>query len=1823
MKIVESPKHVELPDALVEALRTLVDDVDDQELAEDDDCTWVTIKGNAVCIQEGHGRHTRSSPETPDTRPWHEVKDVDEAYRRLTKGQRVVLRQRPMVSTLLDKLAVEVDRAAKAGRTLHINLCDVSVKGTNLFCVDNVGVKRVEMPQFSGRPRPGTPADKLPRNARGNVDLAPAFRDYLKDKGIKIDDTTVQASFLKASQRELSGVDIAKLMKAIEAGQVPDKRMFVSKDHYVIDGHHRWAAQIGLDFRRGDDYDRPLPVARIDASILDVLVHAWQFATRMGLGSKATNVKASEKWDVALWRELAADPDEDCHWVTLDNGAKVCIDNKSGTITKGPDALVGKTKEEASGGAKAPDETTKKKKKPKAAPKKTSSIPTGPSVEEAQWLDKVKPGGTLDYIDPDDEVVSAKVISVDTDAGEVVVEGPAGSHVEVPLEAITGFKPTPKKSLVIGPNGLMVGDKVTFSTSTTKQPISGVVTKVNPGFSVTVQEDAGPDKGSSILLDTSWFASGIVKLETVNGETVEVTSTTAVPQTHADALAQAGWQKLEQTTEFGHSIYAHHGHPDQSIVLHKNGESWTHWKVSPEEAMAGVFKHGAVLGGSAESGNSVTDFVEHLSTPLGKKTHDGLPIIGHIGEGEDGASLTYEDITVGDAVTFTQSNGVQVKGKVVSTSDGIKVEPVGGGTAWKFTKHELETGKVTLDALNGDDVTPAITPATVSAAAGLVPQALSQYSVGDIVSYHPGPGTLSTGAVIAITSDGELQIKTPQGQDHFITPDMVTAYSQVVAQDFGAESSDLLVGDFVVVKDAGNGKPGLVQVTEHTEAGVKFTGPDVAQGEAEYGDILSKFHEPSDVGPTGFTPEGLDTSDAADLFVPKSPDDAEVYARLKEQRAAAVATIEPLAQRITSDKRVFSREQIQVGDTVVFTSNVDGALKTYTGIVEGLSVDTADVLLPEGNVPTVKIEDITDVTPFQATSWDSVPETAQEEAKQHWTSANWDSEIEAVTEMYHEGLDEEIRDAMAKDRTWLEGNARTILSGLGVREESIDDALEPFNGDVNTIDISKLEYVQGDYVQEQGALPGFDPEVLKHARKQTLWNSIKDAFTEEWQTIYEEEFDSRKREAENTGLPDSWQQVARDNLEELWEEQDDNDKLQYYKTHVQEKREKPEPRLVGATLPGRIRVVRDGEDYERTRAFGRTLTFERTKQLFAERGLDIDDAGSVANDVWSRWKESSTSGLGLALQLATAEELGGKHRLDEADIKLAHRAARQYFGDRGMDAIKAYVRAQWEVTQYLLHKANAKAIAVYRGVMLPHDEIARTPKESVGPYTRLPKLPLKRNGAASFTATASVANSWGGVDIAHIKNPRRVVLRANVPATAVLSLPVYGQNYHSEQEVVVAGTPWLKWEAWYEKAPLVNEYTLSDPGILWQDDADDGEADFVIDLDTPRHWLSRPDETPPDETPPETPIESTTNRLTPEQIDTLRSRFKRVSRDIFGMREKWDVALMRALAVDEDEDCHWVTLDNGAKVCISNKTGRMVKGPDAIIKGAQSGRREPEQEGTRVKKTPQGSRLRPIPDSGPVPITDEERAWLDEIEKHPMIKLGEQALRGQSTAERYLDADGRWTPERAALHEKIVSKYLNPKAKTREGETPNVILFLGSPGAGKTSTLTPEIKDLARFTVVNPDDMKNELPEYNGYNAGLLHEESDYMADALLLGRAIRERHNIVIDSTGKTWSKYLRIARHFKEMGYRVEAYFVDVDPLVATQRAIKRFISGGTRPRYVNPRYVLTDVDGRPSKTYERLKESGLVDRVVKYDNSGTKPRKVEDLTLDIKRLSEREPT
>lgn len=209
--------------------------------------------------------------------------DVNEAAAALGKGQFVELSSRHEVSTLIDKLAELVnDAKTKGDKAPDYDLCKVTVPGTNLFCAESKGVPRTMMPQLKGIPIKGSQADKLPKNDKGEVDLGPEFVKWLKEKkNIAVKDDNINASHLKASQVQLNGGKVAGMSKAMLAGKVPAEPIFVTNDDYIVDGHHRWAANVANEITTGKDI--VMPTYQIDENIIPVLAYANFFSKHMGI----------------------------------------------------------------------------------------------------------------------------------------------------------------------------------------------------------------------------------------------------------------------------------------------------------------------------------------------------------------------------------------------------------------------------------------------------------------------------------------------------------------------------------------------------------------------------------------------------------------------------------------------------------------------------------------------------------------------------------------------------------------------------------------------------------------------------------------------------------------------------------------------------------------------------------------------------------------------------------------------------------------------------------------------------------------------------------------------------------------------------------------------------------------------------------------------------------------------------------------------------------------------------------------------------------------------------------------------------------------------------------------------------------------------------------------------------------------------------------------------------------------------------------------------------------------------------------------------------
>ena len=200
-------------------------------------------------------------------------------------------------NTDINKVKQMVDDAkAKGEKVPNINLCQITVPGTNLYCDNNLGIPREEMPQFKGKAIAGSRAADMPVNKDGEVDTEPVFREMLKQKGVKVTQTEVPADKLKATQNELVGAKVLGMMGALEKDpQNPDitAPIYVSRDGYVVDGHHRWAAIAAYNAANPDSQIQ-MKVNVIDSDIKDVIPMANKFAEDMGIAAKKADANKED-----------------------------------------------------------------------------------------------------------------------------------------------------------------------------------------------------------------------------------------------------------------------------------------------------------------------------------------------------------------------------------------------------------------------------------------------------------------------------------------------------------------------------------------------------------------------------------------------------------------------------------------------------------------------------------------------------------------------------------------------------------------------------------------------------------------------------------------------------------------------------------------------------------------------------------------------------------------------------------------------------------------------------------------------------------------------------------------------------------------------------------------------------------------------------------------------------------------------------------------------------------------------------------------------------------------------------------------------------------------------------------------------------------------------------------------------------------------------------------------------------------------------------------------------------------------------------------------
>lgn len=219
------------------------------------------------------------------------------------------------------------------------------------------------------------------------------------------------------------------------------------------------------------------------------------------------------------------------------------------------------------------------------------------------------------------------------------------------------------------------------------------------------------------------------------------------------------------------------------------------------------------------------------------------------------------------------------------------------------------------------------------------------------------------------------------------------------------------------------------------------------------------------------------------------------------------------------------------------------------------------------------------------------------------------------------------------------------------------------------------------------------------------------------------------------------------------------------------------------------------------------------------------------------------------------------------------------------------------------------------------------------------------------------------------------------------------------------------------------------------------------------------------------------------------------------------------------------------------------------------------------------------------------------------IKSWEGTTWHDADTEKTYRPDGKWTPERVALHKRIYERMLAvPTAGAIQEQ--EIAFMAGSPAAGKSMIkLGPELAghlpdDAVR---IDADEMKSVLPEYGILtdakrpdNASRVHEESSVLAKRLYKAAVLDGQH-VVFDGVGgsDSFPKTVRAAVRRGRRGphpTKVSVTYVSADLDAALERAVLRAQEEG---RVVDEQ-VIRDGHRKSSAQFEAVVATGAFVRV-----------------------------
>lgn len=127
-----------------------------------------------------------------------------------------------------------------------------------------------------------------------------------------------------------------------------------------------------------------------------------------------------------------------------------------------------------------------------------------------------------------------------------------------------------------------------------------------------------------------------------------------------------------------------------------------------------------------------------------------------------------------------------------------------------------------------------------------------------------------------------------------------------------------------------------------------------------------------------------------------------------------------------------------------------------------------------------------------------------------------------------------------------------------------------------------------------------------------------------------------------------------------------------------------------------------------------------------------------------------------------------------------------------------------------------------------------------------------------------------------------------------------------------------------------------------------------------------------------------------------------------------------------------------------------------------------------------------------------------------------------------------------------LAKEMTLTARYPGEKTPVSLFMAGSPGAGKTEAARALATELGDFLIIDPDDLRQYIPGYNGSNSWLVQDAVSRIVERIL-DKAFQQNQSFLLDGTLSNLEIARRNVQRCLSKGRLVQIIFVYQEPIQA----------------------------------------------------------------------------